>query len=208
MRRIGLTGGIASGKSTVCRMLGEKGCTIIDADAVAHLLIRRGNACYEPVVQAFGREVLDGTGEIERAKLGTLVFGNPLRLLQLTTILHPQVARQILSQLDSLLNQDSQARVIVDASVMVESGFHRDFQFLIVVSCTLEQQIQRLMARSGLTEAAARQRIELQIPLAEKIPLADFVIDNSGSLDNMRFQVDLLLDHLGWKPLNTGMRTA
>ena len=193
MLRIGLTGGIASGKSTVCGMLRERGCRIIDADQVAHQLILKGQPCYEPVVRGFGPEVLDAEGEIDRKRLGGLVFENRHLLETLNSIVHPCVIRQILAELDIMEKQDSHSTVVVDASLMIESGFYKHFRRLVVVTCTMAQQMNRLMSRNGLSEEAARQRISVQMPLEQKIRYADYVVDNSGSLDETRTQVDALI---------------
>ncbi len=202
MMRVALTGGIASGKSTVCGMLEENGCQILDADKIAHELILPGNPCYQPVVEAFGRDILAPDGRIDRSKLGRRVFKRPAELARLNEIIHPEVKHKILACLDALSRQIPAPRVVVDASVLFESGFHQDFEFLIVVTCTSQQQLERLQRRNDLPESEARRRISAQWPLEEKARRANFIIDNSGPLENTRYQVDLLLDYLGWKPLN------
>jgi dephospho-CoA kinase len=196
MLKVGLTGGIASGKSTVSEMLKEKGCTVIDADKVAHDLIRKGKPGYAPVVGAFGTQMLDPAGEIDRKKLGAIVFEDPVYLETLNRILHPEVIRQIIMAWDTIHAEQPRARVVVDASLMIESGFYKCFQYLVVVNCSLRQQIDRLMARQGLSEQQARQRISMQIPLEQKVRLANYVIDNSGPLNSTRAQVDNLCDEL------------
>ncbi len=201
MTRVALTGGIASGKSTVCGMLEEKGCRILDADIIAHELILPGNLCYQPVLETFGREVLAPDGRIDRSKLGTRVFQNPSELARLNQIVHPEVKRRILSDLNSHSGQESGLHMVVEASVLYESGFDRDFEFIIVVACATEQQLERLRLRNGFPELEARRRLAAQWPLEEKSRKANFVIDNSHSLENTRYQVDLLLDRLGWTPL-------
>jgi dephospho-CoA kinase len=193
MLRIGLTGGIASGKSTVCGMLREKGCLIIDADKVAHELILKGQPCYVPVVDRFGIEILGESGEIDRQKLGSIVFGSQSLLETLNGIIHPNVIRQILTKLDIMEPKHAQSTVVVDASLMIESGFYKSFKRLIVVTCTVAQQMNRLISRNGLSEAESRQRISVQMPLEKKLPFADYVIDNSGSLDDTRTQVEALV---------------
>jgi dephospho-CoA kinase len=196
MIRVGLTGGIASGKTFVCRLFEAKGCTIVDADSVAHRLILRGQSGYEPVLNAFGSVILGAGGEIDRAKLGAIVFSDRTQLDRLNAILHPEVVRVILSQLDNWEREQPLAKVIVDASLMIESGFYRNFQKLIVVSCTPQQQIDRLRARNGLSEADARRRIALQMPLEEKVRFGDYVIDNSGTPESTKAQVDALFETL------------
>ena len=195
MTPVGLTGGIASGKTTVCRLLEAKGCTIIDADVIGHQLLLRGQPGYEPVVEAFGRGILGDTGQIDRVKLGAEVFGNRALLERLNKILHPEVMRTIGEKLEAL-KQVGDARVIVDASLMIESGFHRHFERLVLVTCTLEQQVERLRTRNGLTREQARQRIALQMPLEEKRAFATDIIDNSGTQERTRMQVDALFEDL------------
>jgi dephospho-CoA kinase len=195
MAPVGLTGGIASGKSTVCRLFEAKGCTIIDADVVAHQLLLRGQPAYEPVVKTFGRGILGDTNEIDRAKLGAEVFGSRSKLDQLNQLLHPEVIRTIGEKLE-FLKQSGEARVIVDASLMIESGFHRSFQRLVLVTCTMEQQVERLRIRNGISQEQARQRIALQMPLEEKRAFATDIIDNSGTQERTRLQVDVLFENL------------
>jgi dephospho-CoA kinase len=195
MTPVGLTGGIASGKTTVCRLLEAKGCTIIDADVVAHRLLLRGQPGYEPVIEAFGRGILGDGGEIDRGKLGTLVFGDLSKLDQLNQLLHPEVLRTIGAELEAL-RQVGRARVIVDASLMIESGYHRNFRRLVLVTCSLAQQVERLMARNGLTQEQARQRIALQMPLDQKRAFATDVIDNSGTPERTRMQVNVVFEDL------------
>jgi len=196
MLKVGLTGGIASGKSTVSEMLKDNGCMVIDADKVAHNLIRKGNPGYAPVLEAFGAQILDTVGEIDRNKLGALVFEDPLLLDTLNRILHPEVIRQIVMTCDTIHAEQPRAKIVVDASLMIESGFYKCFQYLVVVTCTLQQQVDRLMARQGLSEQQARQRISMQMPLEQKVSLANYVVDNSGSLESTRAQVDNLLSEL------------
>src|SRR5213592_3839357 len=125
MLRIGLTGGIASGKSTVCGMLQDRGCTIVDADEVAHQLLLKGQPCFSRVVEAFGVGILDSAGEIDRKKLGAIVFENQPFLETLEGIVHPQVIRQILAKLDMMEKEQRHTKVVVDASLMIESGFYK-----------------------------------------------------------------------------------
>jgi dephospho-CoA kinase len=207
MMRVALTGGIASGKTTVCGMLEEHGCQILDADKIAHELILPGNVCYQPVVESFGHDILEPDGRIDRFKLGARVFKNPAELTRLNAIIHPEVKGKILACLEAFSRQTPVPRLVVDASVLFESGFQRDFDFVIVVTCSARQQVERLQWRNGLTEQESQSRLAAQWPLEEKARRANFIIDNSGSLENTRYQVDLLLDQLGWKPLNPPLIT-
>ncbi|MEW5975164.1 MAG: dephospho-CoA kinase [Acidobacteriota bacterium] len=194
MFKVGLTGGIASGKSTVCRMLEAKGCVIIDADKEAHRLLLKGEACYLPAVTAFGHAILRADGEIDRGRLGQVVFEDESKLDLLNSIVHPHVISEILSKLDIIGKARPEARVVVDASLMIESGFHRRFKGLVVVWCGIEQQVERLMQRNAMSESQARKRIALQMPLEEKVKLADWVIDNSGPLAETERQVETIVE--------------
>ena len=196
MLRIGLTGGISSGKSTICKWFKERGFLVIDADQVAHQLIRKGQICFKPIINLFGKGILDSTGEIDRKSLGNLVFNNVVCLKQLNELVHPQVTKKILQQLKNLEKLEPQTQVIVDASLMVESGFYKQFSDLIVVSCRLEQQVERLIKRSHLSISQARDRIALQIPLKEKLLYATFVIDNSGTLEQTHWQVNEIINSI------------
>jgi dephospho-CoA kinase len=195
MTPVGLTGGIATGKTTVCRLLEAKGCTIIDADLVAHKLLLRGQPGYEPVIKAFGRDILGDSDEIDRSKVGAVVFADRSKLDQLNQLLHPEVLRTINAKLEELWQVEG-ARIIVDASLMIESGFHRNFLRLVLVTCSLAQQVERLMARSGLTQEQARQRIAMQMPLEQKRTFATDIVDNSGTLEATSMQVDALFEDL------------
>ena len=168
----------------------------MDADRVAHGLIRKGQACFDPVVDAFGTRILDADGEIDRNSLGQVVFNDPARLAELNALVHPEVMRSILEQLDRLEQSHPLSRAVVDASLMIESGFHKQFKHLIVVSCSVDQQVERLMARNGLSRDQALRRIGLQWPLQAKLPLATVVIDNSGTLEQTRHQVDRLVERM------------
>ena len=196
MLRVGLTGGIATGKSTVCQWLAEHGFRVIDADRIAHGLIRKGQPCFKPVVAAFGTRILDAAGEIDRNRLGEVVFNDPASLQELNALVHPEVIRKILGQLDRLEESHPLSKAVVDASLMIESGFHKQFKHLIVVSCGIDQQVERLMERNRLSREQALQRIGLQWPLQAKLPLATVVIDNSGTLEQTRRQMDRLLETL------------
>ena len=176
MLRIGLTGGISSGKSTICKWFKERGFLVIDADQVAHQLIRKGQICFKPIVSRFGKRILNSTGEIDRKSLGNLVFNDVVCLKQLNELVHPHVTKKILQQLKNLEEIEPQTQAIVDASLMVESGFYKQFSDLIVVSCRLEQQVERLMKRNHLSISQARHRIALQMPLKEKLLYATFAV--------------------------------
>lgn len=183
---IGLTGNIATGKSEVGRMLAELGARVIDADAVAHQVMRRGDPAYDAVVEAFGPDILRPDGEIDRARLGAIVFADAEALRRLEAIVHPQV----IAHVDALIRDASEPVVVVEAIKLIEAGMHHYCHALWVITCSREQQIARLMYNRGLSETEATLRVDAQPPQAEKIALADVVIDNSHSLAETRRQVE------------------
>lgn len=198
MLTVGLTGGIASGKSIVARMLQEKGCHVIEADLVAHEFLKPSNPVAQQVVAEFGPQILDANGAIDRAKLGEIVFGNPERLARLDAITHPPVLTEIARQLADIARKDNSAIAVVVAALHIESGYYKTFDRLAVAWCTREQQLARLINR-GLTREQAERRIASQISLDEKRRLADDVIDCSRTIADTQRQTEELLAR--WKQL-------
>lgn len=193
---IGLTGNIGTGKSTVMSMLAALGATVIDADRVAHEVIAPGTPGWSQVVAAFGRGVVAADGTIDRARLGAIVFSDPAALTRLEAITHPAVAVAI----DQRLRAIERGAVILEAIKLIESGLYRDCDALWVVTCRPEQQLERLMRDRRMSEAEARRRIAAQPPQSEKIALADVVIDNSGSVEETRAQVEAAWQAIRRKP--------
>jgi len=193
---IGLTGNIATGKSTVLEMLRDLGAEIIDADALAHEIVSPRTPQWEAIVKAFGPEILKPDGEIDRPALGEIVFADPKALRRLEGIVHPAVDRRIREALAA----SEHPVVVIEAIKLIEAGLHRRCDALWVVSASPQQQRGRLMRERGLTEAAARLRMKMQPSQAEKVALADVVIDNSGSLEETRRQVE---SH--WRQIVDGM---
>ena len=191
MLRLGLTGGIASGKSAVAAMLREMGFAVLDADSLAHKLIEPGQSAYPEVLQEFGQPVLSADGRVDRSKLATIVFNDRARLDRLNAIVHPRVAEVILSQFEIWRRAGVRDAVFVEAALLIESGIHKNLDGLVVAWCTPEQQLDRLVTR-GLSEPEARRRIAAQLPVEEKLLLATEKIDCSGSLDETRRQVEAL----------------
>jgi dephospho-CoA kinase len=191
MLRLGLTGGIASGKSAVAAMLRDLGFPVLDADSLAHKLIDPGQPAYAEVLREFGPSITDGQGRVDRAKLATLVFADRTKLDRLNAIVHPRVAEAVLRQFDEWALQGTRDAAFVEAALLVESGIHKKLDGLVVAWCEPEQQLERLAAR-GLSEAEARRRIAAQMPVEEKLRLATEKIDCSGSLEETRHQVEAL----------------
>jgi dephospho-CoA kinase len=195
MLRLGLTGGIASGKSAVAAMLRDMGFAVLDADALAHKLIEPGQAAYAEVIQEFGPSITDPSGRIDRSKLGAIVFADRTMLDRLNAIVHPRVSEVILSQFEVWRRAGVRDAVFVEAALLIESGIHKKLDGLVVAWCTPEQQVERLLAR-GLSDAEARRRIAAQLPVEEKLRLATEKIDCSGSLEETRRQVEALAGKL------------
>jgi dephospho-CoA kinase len=191
MLRLGLTGGIASGKSAVAAMLRDMGFAVLDADSLAHKLIEPGQAAYEDVVREFGPAVMVPDGHVDRGKLGAIVFADRAKLDRLNAIVHPRVEQAIFRQWEEWQRSGVRDAAFVEAALLVEAGYHKQLNGLVVAWCTPEQQMTRLLAR-GLSEAAARRRIASQLPVAEKLKLATETIDCSGSLEQTRRQVGAL----------------
>lgn len=188
---IGLTGNIATGKSSVARMLGALGAQVIDADQVTHQLMAAKGALWQAIVAAFGESILSAEGEIDRRKLGAIVFADAAALHRLEQIVHPAVIAEVNRQIAALAERQERPIIVVEAIKLVESGMHENYDALWVVTCAPEQQKARLMARNqSLSEAEAALRIAAQPPVSAKIALADVVIDNSGSPEATRAQVE------------------
>ncbi len=185
---VGLTGGIGSGKSTVARMFAELGVPIVDADQVAREVVEPGSEGLKAVVAAFGEEVLDADGRLDRARLGARVFEDEAARKRLEGILHPRIGARSMERLMALA-REGHPYAIYEAALLVENGSHRMMGALIVVSADEATQIDRVRARDGLDEDAARARIASQLPLADKVAVADYVVENDGSLEETRARV-------------------
>ena len=179
---IGLTGNIAVGKSLVREMLAELGAVTIDADHIAHQVIRKGEAAYDDIIAAFGDGILDGDGEIVRAALGEIVFADPARLKQLEGISHPAIRRRI----DQLIRGSDARVVVIEAIKLLEGELRGAVDSVWVVDAPPGTQLGRLMMARGMTERAAERRIALQNSQADKLRQADVVIRNDGDIEETR----------------------
>lgn len=189
---IGLTGGIASGKSTVASFFREAGIAVIDADMLGHMVLERGGTAYDAVIDEFGTGILGTDGyTIDRQLLGKQVFDNSDMRRRLEAITHPAIAELARRGIE-LVEQRGQAFVIYEAALLVETGIYKGLQALVVVSSAVELQLSRLCARDAMTPTAAAARIASQLPLSEKLAVADYIIENNETWDELRQEVGAL----------------
>jgi dephospho-CoA kinase len=186
MLRVGLTGGLASGKSFVGQCLAECGCFLIKADELGHQALAPDGGAYAAVVQLFGPSVVRADGTIDRHQLGAVVFADPAKLEALNAIVHPAVRRLGDALMKEYAQQNPDGIVVYEAAILVETGSFRQFDRLIVAVCTEEEQIARAMARDGSTREEVLARLRRQFPLAEKVKHAHYVVDTSGTREQTR----------------------
>jgi dephospho-CoA kinase len=196
MLRIGLTGGIASGKSTVASMLRDQDCLVLAADTLGHELLEIGQPAYQQVVREFGNEILGAGGAVDRQKLGTIVFADAEKRARLNQILHPPILDVVSKWFGALDRPGGPEMAFVEAALIVEAEYNKKLNRLVVCWCRPEQQLARLKER-GLTEEQAQRRVNAQLSMDEKRRVADDVIDCSGSFDETERQVKELVPKLG-----------
>ncbi len=189
MLKVGLTGGLASGKSFVGQAFAALGCYLIQADEIGREVMQPGGEAFGPIVKEFGPAVLASDGAIDRKRLAAIVFASPERLMALNSLVHPPVIRRQDRRMAEIAAQDSGAIVIVEAAVMIEAGTYKRLDKLVLAVCTEQQQVQRAMLRSGLSREEALARIRSQMPLVEKRRFADYVVDTSGTEEETVRQV-------------------
>jgi dephospho-CoA kinase len=196
---VGLTGGIGSGKSTVARLLEKRGAVVFDADLLAREAVAPGTPGHAAVIERFGADVLAPGGELDREALASIVFADPSARRDLEQIVHPEVRRLFAEGSEAY--RDTDRVVVFSAPLLVESGMHTAFEILVVVSATVATQIERLMRQRGMSEASIRARIDAQAPLEDKAAVADFIVDNEGTLDELESQVERLWNDLAARPV-------
>jgi len=196
---VGLTGGIACGKSTVSGMLEARGAAIVDADRIARDVVLPGQPALQDIREAFGDDVLLADGTLNRKALGAVVFGDEAARRKLEAILHPRIRAEMARQMADWNEREPGRLVIVDIPLLYESGLDKrfDFEEILVVYVPRDVQLERLMKRDGLSSEAAEQRLDAQMPIERKKELADVVIDNSGSLEQTEAQVEAYLRRKG-----------
>ena len=185
----GLTGGIASGKTTVAQMFVEEDAWVIDLDELSRFVVEPHKPAWKEIVSHFGEGILHKDGALDRKRIGRIVFGDPKKREELEQIVHPRVLDEYGKRLKQIRQNDRQSIVIADVPLLMEIEMQNRFDKVIVVYVPPESQMMRLVQRNGLTKQAAIDRLGSQMPIDEKVGLADFVIDNSGSLEETRRQV-------------------
>jgi dephospho-CoA kinase len=205
MLRVGLTGGIASGKTTVASMLRDRDIQILEMDPIGHELLEPGQSAYDEVIREFGDGILGSADKIDRAKLGAIVFADATRREKLNQILHPRILAVVQQWFAALEGAGDIDVAVVEAALIVESNFHKQLDRLIVCWSTPEQQLQRLVER-GLTEDDARRRMAAQMPAEEKRKLADIVIDCSKTMEETERQVEAAVAKLRGAPAGREIR--
>jgi dephospho-CoA kinase len=186
MLLVGLTGGIASGKSTVSEVWREEGAFVVDADRIARELVQPGRPAWQEILRLFGEEILQADQTLHRKRLAALVFSSKEKREKLNGLLHPRIMEEMDRQIQEIRRKDPEAIVIVDAALLVETGDYRKMDRLVVVQTTETQQIQRLVRRDGITPEEANRIVSAQFPQEEKVKVADVVLRNEGSIEEMR----------------------
>lgn len=195
MKLVGLTGGIASGKSTVASILESFGAAIVNADTLAREVVEPGREAWQEIVDAFGADVLQPDQNLDRQKLRTIIFNNPDARRKLESIIHPRV--RALAEQRIREHGDAGYRVVVyEVPLLFEGNLHEWLRPVILVACDIETQLQRLQDRDGLDRVQAQKHIDAQMSLEEKRRLADYVIENNGSLDDLKHQVEAVLEKI------------
>ena len=193
---VGLTGGLATGKSSVARLFQDCGAIVIDADLLAREAVQPGRPAWRDIVRAFGKKVLQPDRALDRGTLGRIVFSNRAKLKKLNAIVHPRVAREQNRLTREIAQKEPDAVIIYDAPVLIEAGAHKRMDKIVVVSADQETQIKRLRNRSHLTRVEAIRRIRAQMPLARKVKLADYVIDGTLSYEQTKNEVQRIYAEL------------
>jgi len=193
---VGLTGGVACGKSSVARLFQDCGAILIDADVLARTVVERGKPALKDIARVFGKKTLLPDGTLNRPALAKIVFGSPAKLKKLNAIVHPRVAREQARMTREIANQEPRAVVIYDAPVLIEAGAHERMDKIVVVAADEQTQIKRLHNRSHLSKTEALRRIKSQMPLAKKTAMADYVIDGTLSFEQTKHEVQRIFAEL------------
>ncbi len=198
---VGITGGIACGKTTVSDLLAEKGAIPINADEIGHELLKADSPVINVLINAFGKGILEDTGDVSRKKLGAIVFKDKAARERLNSILHPLIIQRSRARARQLVTEDPNCIVLLDAPLLIEAGAYDTVDLIVVVTAPVETQLQRTLERSSaqgrsLTKSDVQARIDAQMPLTEKVTYADVVIENDGTFAELHQQVEALWEEL------------
>tara|TARA_A100001037_G_C15154215_1_gene642696 strand:- start:5761 stop:6378 length:618 start_codon:yes stop_codon:yes gene_type:complete len=190
---VGLTGGIASGKSTVADILRIKGIPVLDADQISRDLVSSGSETLSEIVNEFSDSVLDKSGNLDRGKLGEIIFSNTEQREKLNNIMHPKIQEEQKKWLQKICSEGKSKIAVVEAALMIESGGYKNFDFIVVVKCSEKNQYERIRKRNELSEDSIKARLDSQMAMSKKINYANWVIDNSGDLNSLESQILILI---------------
>ena len=193
---VGLTGGIASGKSTVAQIFKSKGIPVLDSDQISRDLVSVGSQTLSEIVMEFGDDILDKSGNLNRTKLGEIIFSDPVQRETLNDIMHPKIQKEQKNWIQKKRIEGESKIAAIEAALMIESGGYKNFDFLVVVKCSEKNQYERLEKRNNLLESSIKARLNSQMSMEKKTQYADWVLDNSDDLDSIKSQVSLLVNKL------------
>jgi dephospho-CoA kinase len=193
---VGLTGGVASGKSTVSKVFKEEGAYLIDADRIARELVQPHTSAWHELLRVFGEEILQPDGSVHRKRLAALVFAHPEKRAVLNRLLHPRIKEETQRRLEEIGRRDPGAIVVIDAALLVETGSYREVDWLIVVQSSKARQIERLERRDGMSREEAERIVAAQLPLEAKLKVADIVFSNDGTIEETRRRAKELFQEL------------
>ena len=198
---VGVTGGIACGKSTVSKLLSKKGAIPINSDEIGHQLLKRDSPVMGTLLEAFGADILDEFGDVSRPKLGAIVFNDKAARERLNTIMHPPIVQQSRSEANRLVTEDADCVVLIDAPLLIEANSQDTVDVIVVVTASTQTQLQRLLERAIAqnrppSQAEAQARIDSQMPVSEKVKYADFVVENDGTLEELERKMEGLWEDI------------